>query len=164
MHIKSHLCLTLDISLNLYKSCPCLTLNNSFHVTSVSTTQFLPRGSLADIPLFSEKKIIKSLHSVYLSSCKVPEVYRHYFILYGKCNVKILWVILWMPLFSWVPIFVDWTKITHSWGSNFVAILFSFIIDTEKSLFRGYWNLWIGPSTKTTKIGTPWKLSHPQYL
>ena len=23
-----------------------------------------------------------------------------------------------MALFSWVPIFVDWIKITHSWGSN----------------------------------------------
>ena len=34
----------------------------------------------------------------------------------------------------------------------------------RKSLIRGYWNLWIGPSTKTTKIGTPQKLSHPQYL
>ena len=29
--------------------------------------------------------------------------------------------------------------------------------------FRGYWNSWIGPSTKTTKIGTPRNLSHPQY-
>ena len=33
----------------------------------------------------------------------------------------------------------------------------------RKSLFRGYWNSWIEPSTKTTKIGTPRKLSHPQY-
>ena len=33
----------------------------------------------------------------------------------------------------------------------------------RKSLIRGYWNSWIGPSTKTTKIGTPRKLSHPQY-
>ena len=32
----------------------------------------------------------------------------------------------------------------------------------RQSLIRGYWNSWIGPSTKTTKIGTPWKLSHPQ--
>ena len=31
------------------------------------------------------------------------------------------------------------------------------------SLFRCYWNSWIGHSTKTTKIGTPRKLSHPQY-
>ena len=35
--------------------------------------------------------------------------------------------ILWMALFSWVPIFVDLTKIKHSWGSQFVAIVFSFI-------------------------------------
>ena len=33
----------------------------------------------------------------------------------------------------------------------------------RKSLIRGYWNSLIGPSTKTTKIGTPRKLSHPQY-
>ena len=33
----------------------------------------------------------------------------------------------------------------------------------RKLPFRGYWNLWIGPSTKTTKIGTPQKLSNPQY-
>ena len=34
----------------------------------------------------------------------------------------------------------------------------------RKLLIRGYWNSWIGPSTKTTKIGTPQKLSHPQYI
>ena len=34
----------------------------------------------------------------------------------------------------------------------------------RKLPFRGYWNSWIGPSTKTTKIGTPRNLSHPQYL
>ena len=33
----------------------------------------------------------------------------------------------------------------------------------RKMLFRGYWNSWIRPSTKTTKICTPQKLSHPQY-
>ena len=32
----------------------------------------------------------------------------------------------------------------------------------RKLPFRGYWNSWIGPSTKTMKIGTPWNLSHPQ--
>ena len=153
-----------------------------------------------------------------------------------------------MALFSWVPIFVDWANMTHSWGSKFVAIAFSYIIHTEnrfflgtrfcgsdphstqchvkciwyekykhyerpscilsfytsyytmdgfifvgtdfcglskydtfigfkirghsiflhnsyrKLLFRGYYISWIGPSTKTTKIGTPRKLSHPQYM
>ena len=34
----------------------------------------------------------------------------------------------------------------------------------RKSLFRGYLNSWVGPSTKTTKIGTPRKLSHTQYV
>ena len=31
-------------------------------------------------------------------------------------------------------------------------------------LISGYWNSWIGPSTKTTKIDTPRKLSHPEYV
>ena len=34
----------------------------------------------------------------------------------------------------------------------------------RKLPFRLYWNSWIGLSTKTTKIGTPQNLSHPQYL
>ena len=34
----------------------------------------------------------------------------------------------------------------------------------RKLLIRGYWNSWISPSAKTTKIGTPRKWSHPQYL
>ena len=38
-----------------------------------------------------------------------------------------------MAFFSWVPIFVDWAKITHSLGSKFVAMTFSFIIHTENS-------------------------------
>ena len=33
----------------------------------------------------------------------------------------------------------------------------------RKLPFRGFWNSRIGPSTKTTKIGTQRKLSHPQY-
>ena len=33
----------------------------------------------------------------------------------------------------------------------------------RKPFIRGYWNPWNGPSTKTTKIGTQRKLSHPQY-
>ena len=33
--------------------------------------------------------------------------------------------ILWMALFSLVPIFGDWTKITQSLGSKFVVIVFS---------------------------------------
>ena len=45
--------------------------------------------------------------------------------------------ILWLALFLWVPIFVDWTKMTHSWGSKFVAIVFSLIIHTENYHFMG---------------------------
>ena len=37
-------------------------------------------------------------------------------------------LILWMALFSRVPIFVDCTKMIHLWGPKFVAIVFSFII------------------------------------
>ena len=33
----------------------------------------------------------------------------------------------------------------------------------RKLPFRGYWNLWTGHSTNTTKIGTRRNLSHPQY-
>ena len=56
----------------------------------------------------------------------------------------------------------------YSFGSKFVAIIFSFINHTENCSFVGtsirYMNSWIGPSTKTTKIGTPQKLSHSQYM
>ena len=45
------------------------------------------------------------------------------------------------------------------WGQSI-----SFHNSYRKLPFRGYWNSWIGPSTKTTKIGTPRNLSHPQYF
>ena len=45
--------------------------------------------------------------------------------------------ILWMALYSWVPIFVDRMKMTHLWGSKFVAIVFPFIIHTDNYLFVG---------------------------
>ena len=56
-------------------------------------------------------------------------------------------------LFSWAPIFVDWTKITYLWGSKFVAKVFSFLIHIENHKVVT-WNSWIGPSTKTTTICT----------
>ena len=34
----------------------------------------------------------------------------------------------------------------------------------RKLPFRRFWNSWIVHFTKTTKIGTPRNLSHPQYL
>ena len=52
---------------------------------------------------------------------------------------------------------------THSWGSKFVAIVFSFIIHTENYSFVGTGIRGLYPSTKTTKIGIPQNLSHPQY-
>ena len=41
-----------------------------------------------------------------------------------------------MALFSWVPSFVDRTEMTHSWGSEFVVIVFSFIIHIENYPFE----------------------------
>ena len=52
----------------------------------------------------------------------------------------------------------------HTWGSKFMVIASIFLHYSYMTLpFRGYWNSWIGPSTKTTKIGTPRNLNHPQY-
>ena len=73
--------------------------------------------------------------------------------------------ILWMALCSSVPMFVDQTKMTHSWGSKFVVLKFSFMTHTERLLFllsTGICGL--DPPRKPQKIGTPQKLSHPQYF
>ena len=45
--------------------------------------------------------------------------------------------VLWLALFLWVPIFMDFTKQTHSRGSTFVDIVFSFIIHAENHDFVG---------------------------
>ena len=71
--------------------------------------------------------------------------------------------VLWMALFSWVPIFIDWAKITHFWGSNFLVKAFFFIIHKKIALFVGTRFHGSDPPQKTTKIDTPRKLSHPQY-
>ena len=52
-------------------------------------------------------------------------------------GVYIVQLLLWMTLFSWVPIFVDWANITYSWGSEFMVIILFFIIHTDNH-FRGY--------------------------
>ena len=52
----------------------------------------------------------------------------------------IIWhsvIVLWTALFSWVLIFVDCAKITHSLGSQFMALAFSYIIHTENRFFVG---------------------------
>ena len=59
---------------------------------------------------------------------------------------------LWMALFSWVPIFVDWTKITHSWGSKFVAIEFYLMIHKENWTFVGTGIRRSDPPRKPRKI------------
>ena len=63
-------------------------------------------------------------------------------------------VILWMALFSWVPIFVGRTKMTHSWGLKFVAIVFSFIIHTENYHFVGTGIRGSDPPRKPRKLVT----------
>ena len=51
--------------------------------------------------------------------------------------------------FSSVSIFVDWAKVTHSWGSKFVVIPFSFKIHTENCFFAG---------TRFRAFDPPWTL------
>ena len=51
----------------------------------------------------------------------------------------------------------------HSWGSRFVAIIFSFITHTENHYFVGTGIRGLDPPRKTMKMGTPRKLSHSQY-
>ena len=72
--------------------------------------------------------------------------------------------ILWTALFSWVPNSVDWTKMIHSLGSKFVAIIFSCIILSENYHFVGTGIRGTDPPRKPPKIGTPRNLSHPQYV
>ena len=64
--------------------------------------------------------------------------------------------------FSWVPIFVDWTKIPQKRGSKFIAIIDFFIIHTEKYYFVGIGIRGFDPPRKSTKIGISGKLSHWQ--
>ena len=64
----------------------------------------------------------------------------------SEVNIRI--IALWMPLFSWVPNFVDWTKMTNLWGSQIMAIVFSFIIHTENRYFMG---------TRIHGSDPPWK-------
>ena len=59
---------------------------------------------------------------------------------------------MWMALFLWVPIFVDWTKMTQILGSKFVAIVFSFIIHTENYHFVGTGIRWSDPPRKPRKL------------
>ena len=60
-----------------------------------------------------------------------------------------------------VPIFVDWTKMTHSWGSKFMAIVFSFIIHTENYYLVGTGICGSDPPQKLVHLQN---LSHPQYI
>ena len=54
--------------------------------------------------------------------------------------------------FSWIERKWHINGVQNSWLWYFHSY--------RKSLIRGYWNLWI---RRSTKIGTPQKLSHPQY-
>ena len=65
--------------------------------------------------------------------CDQRRLRRNPFFLQTSSLIQILWV----ALFSWVPIFVHVTKMAHSWGSEFVVIVFSFIIHKENHHFVG---------------------------
>ena len=67
--------------------------------------------------------------------------------------------ILWMALFLWVPVLVYSTKITRSWGSKFVAMIFSFL-----PCFVGTGSRGSDPPRKPRKLVPHKKLSHPQYI
>ena len=67
--------------------------------------------------------------------------------------------ILWMALSLWIPIFLGWTFVGFKICGHSIFLHNPY----RKSLIHGFWNSWTRPSTKTTKIGTPRKLSHPQY-
>ena len=65
---------------------------------------------------------------------------------YNTMNTRTPWTvtinILWMALFSWIPIFVDWTKLRNPRDSKFVATVFSFIIHTDIYYFVDNWIQW----------------------
>ena len=42
-----------------------------------------------------------------------------------------------MILFSWVRIFLEWAKLTHSWYSKKEVVVFSFIIHIENRYIVG---------------------------
>ena len=69
-----------------------------------------------------------------------------------------------MALFSWVPIFIDLTKMKRSWGSKFVAIVFTFIIHAKNYHFVGTGIHGADPPRKPRKLVPPRNLSHPQYM
>ena len=69
-----------------------------------------------------------------------------------------------MALFSWVPILSGLNENDTFLGFKIRGHCIFLHYLYRKSLIRGYWNSWIGSSTKTTKIGSPQKLSHPQLI
>ena len=73
-------------------------------------------------------------YSISLNQANRSNPFSHKGVL-NSTNVNEWKVKLWMALFLWVRVFVDWTKMTHSWGSKFVVIIFSFIIHTENFHF-----------------------------
>ena len=62
-----------------------------------------------------------------------PPPFKHFYTSLCKCCKSIILCILWMAIFSWIPIFVDWRKMMHSWGI-FLAMIFSFIIKPENTI------------------------------
>ena len=78
-------------------------------------------------------------------------------------NNKIYSTVLWKALFLWVSFFIDGRKSRHSFQIRSHDIILILRNSYRKSTFRGSLNSLIGPSMKTTKIGTPWKLCLSHY-
>ena len=87
--------------------------------------------------------------------------------LFAWCNSIILvfaeycgWLYFRGYQFSWIERKWHISGVQNS-GPYYFPSLF---IQKITTVIHGYWNSWIEPSMKTTKTGTPRKLSHTQYV
>ena len=109
------------------------------------------------LPVWAERDSTK-VTSNFDVLCVSPKICLRY--TYLTChNVYCGWLYFHRYQFLWIEL---------KWHINFVGFKICghniFLHNSfRKSLFCWYWNLWIGSSRKTTKIGTPLKLNHSQY-
>ena len=83
-------------------------------------------------------------------------------------KIAILWLLEYLDTVNgFIFVGTNFCRLNRK-GISFGIKIRGFYIFIHKSnrklLFRWYWNSWIGPSTKTTKIDTPWKLCLSQYI
>ena len=73
-------------------------------------------------------------------------------IMLHHCVQNIIFIIIWMALFSWLPI--SWTnqKMTYLWDLKFLVIVFSFIMHTENYHFVGTGIRGLDPLGKPRKL------------